>query len=192
NIFVSSKLKEKSKDLNGIVLPCGVDFSVFKPIEKVDARAKLNFDLEKKYILFSSSFDIKEKNYPLAMAALRHLQEENIELIELKDYSREEVCLLLNAVDLALMTSSSEGSPQFIKEALACHCPIVSTDVGDVKSLISNNESCFLTSFDAIDVSEKIKLALQVERTESLGFCLSFDNEIIAKKLKEIYQNSLK
>ena len=35
----------------------------------------------------------------------------------LKGYSREEVALLLNAADVAFLTSKWEGSPQFIKEA---------------------------------------------------------------------------
>lgn len=144
-----------------------------------------------KYILFSSSFEIKEKNYSLAKAAVENLGLENLELIELKNYSRDEVSLLFNAVDVALMTSTSEGSPQFIKEALACNCPIVSTDVGDVKDMISGIKSCFITSFNPIDVSAKIKLALEIKRTEEVNLCLSFDNKIIAQKLKLIYQKIL-
>ena len=44
-------------------------------------------------------------------------------LSELKNKSREEVAMLLNACDVALMTSHTEGSPQFIKEAMALGPP---------------------------------------------------------------------
>lgn len=44
----------------------------------------------------------------------------------------KEVALLLNVVDATLMTSRTEGSPKFIREAMVCTCPIVSTEVGDV------------------------------------------------------------
>ena len=54
------------------------------------------------------------------------------ELLELKGYNRVQVATLMQAVDAILMTSFTEGSPQVIKEALACGCPIVSVDVGDV------------------------------------------------------------
>ena len=85
------------------------------------------------------------------------------ELIELDNRNREEVNLLLNACNLLLLTSTSEGSPQVIKEAMACNRPIVATDVGDIRELIGDTEGCYLTSFDPDDVAKKIKLALQFE-----------------------------
>ena len=86
---------------------------------------------EEIYGLFSSNFSNKVKNYQLAKKALKHLNKK-IHLIELVGYNRDEVNILLNAVDFLLMTSISEGSPQIIKEAMACNCPIITTDVGDV------------------------------------------------------------
>lgn len=42
----------------------------------------------------------------------------------------------MNAVDAILMTSKTEGSPQVIKEAMACNYPIVATDVSDIKYML--------------------------------------------------------
>src|SRR4030065_378658 len=43
-----------------------------------------------------------------------------------------EVAAFLNACDCLLMTSNQEGSPNIVKEALACNLPVISIDVGDV------------------------------------------------------------
>ena len=170
------------------VIPCGVNFEVFYPVELKKAREKLNMKMEKKYILFGANFNRAEKNSSLAFSAMDKLKMD-CELIELDKRSREEVNLLLNACNLLLLTSKSEGSPQVIKEALACNCPIVATDVGDIQELIDGTEGCYLTSFNPDDIAEKIKLALQFDRTKIASERIkNFDNKIIAKKVYDIYQ----
>ena len=97
----------------------------------------MKLDLEKKYILFSSNFENKVKNYQLLHDAKNYIKDK-FEIIELKNFDRKSVSRLFNAVDVAVMTSFSEGSPQFIKEAMASNCPIISVDVGDVKSIVKD------------------------------------------------------
>lgn len=145
-------------------------------------------DLEKKYILFSSGFDRPVKNPDLAFEALKKVTE-NCQLIELKDKTREQVNLLLNASDALLLTSSSEGSPQVIKEAMASNCPIVTTDVGDIKEVIRNTEGCYITSFEPDDIAEKINLAISFnKRTNGRDKINHFDNNKIAEKVFDIYK----
>ena len=111
-----------------------------------------------------------------------------MQIIELKNYSREEVALLMNAADLALMTSPNEGSPQFIKEALACNCPVVSTDVGDVRENIGSIAGCFITSFEAADISAKIQQAFGVGRIDGQERVKRFNLDFIARRILTIYQ----
>jgi len=118
---------------------------------------------------------------------------ENCELIELENRSREEVNLLLNACNLLLLTSFSEGSPQIIKEAMACNCPVVATDVGDIREVIKGTDGCYITSFDPEDVAEKIKLALQFKgRTNGRKKIQHFDNDLIAEKVYNVYEQIVK
>ena len=62
----------------------------------------------------------------------------------------------MNASDLLLITSFSETGPIVAKEAIACNCPIVSTDVGDVKEIINDYDGCYITRFSIEDIAEKI------------------------------------
>lgn len=196
NIFVSDTLKKKlCFTRNYDVIPCGINLDVFFPISLFEAREKLKFDFKKIYILFASNFKNKVKNYTLAKQALKMLKYE-IELIELVNKSREKVTLLLNASNLLLLTSLSEGSPQIIKEAMACNCPIVATNVGDIKEIINDTNGCFITTFEPFDVANKIDLAIKYSlekgRTNGRSKILKFDNDFIAEKIYEIYKKVLK
>jgi teichuronic acid biosynthesis glycosyltransferase TuaC len=177
---------------NSAVLPCGVDLNVFYPINKEQARAELGWSGRTRYVIFPSEFDRVEKNSDTAIEVINALHKEDVELIELKGYTRLEVNRVLNAADLLLMTSLSEGSPQVVKEAMACNLPIVSTDVGDVKSIIENTQGCFLTSFAVADIVRATEAALAYEgRTNGREKIERFDNRSVARKLISIYQQVL-
>lgn len=190
NIFVSQSNIDKSRvKSNYALIPCGVDIEVFKPMDKMAARKILNLDFDKNYILFSGGFNNVVKNPELAIAVSKEI--DNTELLELKGYNREEVMCLMNAVDVCIMTSFSEGSPQFIKEAMACNCPIVSVDVGDVKEVIGDTEECYVSSYDVNKLTANLRHVLQDnQRTEGRKRIieLGLDSETIAKKIVEIYQ----
>lgn len=171
-IVVSQKMKAKlkSRSTEVKVIPCGVGMDLFRPMDKQQARKrlgstnKIKFEEGKIYVLFSSSLQMEVKNPELAIKAIQSLGDQ-YELIELKGYTREEVALLLNSVDVALLTSRTEGSPQFIKEAMACNCPLVSTDVGDVRQIFNNTKGCFICEPSVGDVSKKVRQAVQFSYT---------------------------
>jgi len=190
NIFVSQKSIDIAKPKkNFALIPCGVDTELFKPMNKTECRAKFEFKEDEKLILFSSSFNNQVKNPTLAKEAAALLP--NVRLIELKGYSRLQVRELMNACDVVLMTSLTEGSPQFIKEAMAVNCPIVSTDVGDVKQVVENVNNCCITTYDSNDVAEKIKKCIDNNnRTNGREILMqqNLDNKTVAEKIIEIYK----
>jgi glycosyltransferase involved in cell wall biosynthesis len=166
-IFVSQKLKLQANCANGKVIPCGIDISIFYPRDKNECRKRLSLNMNAKYILFASSFDNPIKNYQIAKNAVKMIGIENLEALELKGYSRDEVAILMNAVDLLLMTSFSEGSPQVIKEALASNLSIVSTGVGDVKEVLGNMAGSYIVEYKPADVCNKLQLVFKNERESS-------------------------
>ncbi len=192
-IFVNDSMPQFMKaKKDSSVIPCGIDDSLFKPYDKEKARKNLNLYLNKKYILFSSSYERPEKNYSLAKQAAELIGD--VTMLEFKGYSREQTMLLYNAVDVLLLTSVREGSPQVIKEAIACNCPVVSTNVGDVRSLIHDLEGCYICSFEAENVAEKIKMALSAQKPEYTGRIkeLGLDAAFVAGRLLGIYERVLK
>ncbi len=174
------------------VVPCGISFDTFFPINKNEAREKLGWDKNKKLILFSSKFNRPEKNASLAFEAMKLLPA-NYELIELYGYSREEVNRVMNAVDAGLLTSIREGSPMFFKELMACGKPIVTTNVGDATEQLSGIEGCFIVPYDAEKISDAIENALQVEQVKYPADRLNkVNNKYIAEKLISIYSKLTK
>ena len=191
NIFVHKSIRDKinAKNKNSII-PCGVNLNTFHLSNMMEARKEIHLDLKKKYVLFAGSFDNRIKNSKLAIESVKNISD--TELIELKGYNRNQVSLLMNACDVILITSFSEGSPQVIKEAMACNLPIVSTDVGDVKEVIGNTEGCYITSFDPKDVAEKIGMALDFgKRTNGRENIKHLEINIIAKRIIKLYNKVL-
>ena len=192
SIFVSEKLAKKSKVKRKYsILPFGVNLNLFYELDKFKCKKKQNFDINKKYALFASSFNNPVKNFKLAKAAIDNFTD--IELISLmKNLKREEINVLMNACDFLILTSFSEGSPQVIKEAMACNTPIISTDVGDVKELIINVKGCYIISYDIDDIIDKIKKVISFgQKTDGRKYIEKLDNEIISKKLLDLYNQIL-
>lgn len=187
NIFVSEKLRSiAGNPQRSIVIPCGVDVKEFYPMDKELCRTKLGMDLQKIYILFSKEFADRVKNYPLAKAAVEGLNCE-AELLEFYGYSREQVPLLYNAVDCALMTSFTEGSPQFVKEAVACGCPVVSTDVGDAAEVINKVENSFVSTYEVEDVITKLQQAMQIGHLSKTTLDEKYIDKNVVKSLLKMY-----
>lgn len=201
SIFVNQLWKEKKfQKKDYFFIPCAVDMSSFKQFSKYKARQYFGYEKTDNLILFSSSFTNKVKNYPLADQAINLFKKktnQNVNLLELKNYSREEVNLLLNCSDCALLTSFSEGSPQFIKEAMACNCPVVATDVGDISWLFGEKPGHFLTTFDPQDVAAKLQSGLEfsnkVGRTNGRQriIDLGLDSETVTEKIIGVYDSVL-
>ena len=183
-----AKIKYKRK-IN--IIPCGVDSKMFFPVDMKKARTEVGLNEHSKYALFSSSFDNKIKNYQLALSSIESAST-CIELLELKNRSRQDVNLLLNSVDLLIMTSFSEGSPQIIKEAMLCNCPILSVDVGDVKSVFGDVEKCFIVPYDAKKIGYDIDLIVKNKnKTNGREAVMKFSLESIASNIYQVYVRAL-
>ena len=190
SIFVSKKLmgslhiKGRKRD----IIPCGVDCEIFYPMKGEVCKQRLGLDLNKDYILFSSDFGNSVKNPELAKTVAAHFP--NLTLMEIKGRTREEVAWLINGAELVLMTSFSEGSPQIIKEAVACGQHIVTVDVGDVREQLDGIEGCAVCESDEQQLVNAIRFILHTSRPDQ-RHTNRFDSNTIANKILEVYHKTL-
>ena len=207
NIFVS----KKNMALAGVVegkkaslVPCGINIPLpwndlqSQKVEQQTLNQWVEGVLqgEKKYVLFAGAFDNAVKDPELAKQTMNELTNEgiNAELIELKGYTRDQVNALMYNCDAFLMTSRTEGSPQVIKEAMACGCPIVS--LGDVAERTRGVEGCFVVkSREPRAIAEALRKAIAFEgktngREKIVNTGLS--NELVAKRIIEIYEDIIR
>ena len=208
NSLIASRLQKRHA-----LLPCGVNIP--KPwselqdqwVEQLTLNQWVQSVLSKdvKNVLFAGAFDNAVKDPELAFVTIQACNtaiESNsqspiahrpIKLIELKGYTRDQVNALMYNCDALLMTSRTEGSPQVIKEAMVCGCPIVSVDVGDVAERVSGVEGCYIVrTREPKDIAEALLRALAFEgktngRERILEMGLS--NDQVAKRLIAIYQS---
>lgn len=189
NIFVSKRTMHIARPHKHYsLLPCGITMP--EKENELTGIAEINAKLTegKKHILFAGAFDNTIKNYPLAKAVVDLLP--NAELIELNGYTREQVWAMMYACDAFLMTSFTEGSPQVIKEAMACGCPIVSVDVGDVEERLNGIDGCYVAKTrEPEDLAELLKKAMATGRTAGREKIVAdgLSNEQVAKRLVKIY-----
>jgi teichuronic acid biosynthesis glycosyltransferase TuaC len=187
NIEQSVYRKHKS-----FIIPNGVNMEKFRPrllntnCNGLPANAK-------KKALFLGNKNSPGKNFQLAQSAIQQLEE--VELVCPYPVSHKDVPLYLNEADVLVFPSFMEGSPNVIKEAMACNCPIVATEVGDVKWVIGETRGCYLASFDCNDFSEKIRQAIHFTQANGRTngrqriIDLGLDMGTVAKRIVEVYKN---
>ena len=197
NIFVSKRnmaLASAEEGKKCSLIPCGVALSDDQLQSQESARRALGWGTSEKKVLFAGAFDNTVKDPELAKQAIEELKSKvaDVELVELKGYTREQVNTLMCAANCLLMTSKTEGSPQVVKEAMACGCPIVSVDVGDVAERIDGVEGGYV-----VPSREPTEIALVLQRALAFNgrtngrqriLDLELTNEQVARRIVKIYE----
>jgi len=184
------------KDISYLI-PNGVNLEQFYYMPK-GFRKELGLKKNKKYILFLADKKNRRKNYQLVEDSLCFINRTNIILLAPYPICHDRLVKYFNSADVFVLSSFMEGSPNVIKEAMACNCPIVATDVGDVKWVIGETEGCFISSFEPDDFAEKINCALDFSdkygRTDGRRriLQLGLDSNTVAKKIISVYKKAIR
>lgn len=174
------------------VIPNGVNLGIFKPIPIEEARNVLGFEKDNFLILFLGNKNLPVKNFNLAFSSFQlfkqRVNNEKIKFINPFDIGQTQVVEYMSAANVLLLTSFWEGSPNVVKEAMACNLPIISTDVGDVKDLTYETENCFVTKFSEQEIADKLEVIYKNKnRSNGRDKIKDLSDESIANKITQLY-----
>lgn len=175
------------------MVPNGVDMDCIYPLQRDAALQKLGLNEKKEYILFLGNKHNTAKNFTLTDQSFKALNLANVELIQPYPIKSEMVNYYYSIADVFVLSSFNEGSPNVIKEAMACNRPIVATNVGDIKWLFGDEPGHFIADFSVADFSEKMKSALQFAREKKSTegrkriINLGLDSHTVAEKIVKVY-----
>lgn len=193
-IVKSQDMKDSLGLSNVKIIPNGVDFDKFRPLDKAYCQNQLAWNTNQKHILFAANPKREVKNFILAQDAFNLILDHNYHLHSLHNIPNSDIVLYYNASDVVLLSSLWEGSPNVIKEAMACNTPIVSTDAGDVKKLFAEEPGYFISSFDLNNYTHQLREALKYEKKHQKTKGrdriteLGLDSETVAQNILNIYK----
>jgi teichuronic acid biosynthesis glycosyltransferase TuaC len=194
-VVVSNHMKRYLPPRRVHVVPSGLDFSRLPLMSQEEARQKLGLPLEKRLVLFVGNPAEARKRHPLACDVVGRLDVRlNADLVTAWEVTHDLVAVYMNACDALLFTSMYEGSPNVIKEALACNLPIVSVDVGDVRERLAGVAGCAVCLDDD---PERLCSALttvleQRNRIDGRVAVQGFAEEKLAARMVEIYDLAIR
>jgi len=177
------------------IIPNGVNLEIFMPLNREACRKQLGWDPDHFHVLFPTTCGDPRKRPGLAQTAVKIVNNLGIktDLHKLQGIAHSQVPVVLNASDVLLSTSFYEGSPNVLKEALACDVPVVSVDVGDVGERIQGIKGCHLALPTPEDLAAKLCLVHgSSRRVEGRASMEKLSHKNIALCLREFYSALLK
>lgn len=210
-----AKNSEVFKDFEVKVIPSCIDTNIFKPIDKKQARKKLNLQSEdKKYILFvAENPDDKRKGMNLLLNALDRLKNKSkicvlvigkkmaekqvgfeIKHLGFKSKS-DDVVNCYNAADFFVIPSIEDNLPNTVIESLACGTPVIGFNIGGIPDMIENNKSGLLSEInDEQAFITNIEFFVDLDNYDSYSkngratIEEKFSEETVVKQILSLYQ----
>jgi len=176
------------------VIPAGIDMDLFSPMPKRDARRRCGLPLDRRLVLFVGDPLNPIKRYELARDSVALLQDTtDVELIVCCGVPQNQMPLYMSACDVLLVTSTHEGSPNAVKEALACNLPVVSTAVGDVPERLAGIEGCLVVDDSlpeaiADGVASVLESRPEIDGRSSVR---SLDERVLAQQVIDVYRQAI-
>jgi len=196
-ICVSARLKQHLwwRAARVTVIPSGVDLTLFRPRPREAARRELGWSYEDPVIVFNVGNDPRTKRLDLARAAFARARAAcrnlRLHLIDGNEPPAR-IPLFLNAADCLLVTSDHEGSPNIVKEALACDLPVVSVDVGDVAERLAGVTPSRVVNRDADALAAALlEIVALGRRCNGAAAVRDLSEENIAQRVLAVYREAI-
>lgn len=193
-IVQSAQMARRLRRPDVHIVPHEVDTQTFAPTPRDEARAELALDPNRPFVLFAAPPTTPVKNFALTRAALDRVGEvmPDVELLVIQQETQPRLALYMSACDVLALSSWQEGSPNIIKQAMACNLPIVATDVGDIREVIEPTEGCHVVPVnDVAQFAERLREELQLHRRTTGRQAVShMTREMVARRIAAIYEHA--
>ncbi len=179
-----------------MVIPDGTDLTIFRPLDRQLARRQLGWDIDEPVVFFYEGGRPEVKRRDLAddgvAQAASLLGKCRLEVMG-SSVPHQMVPVLMSAADCLLMTSDYEGSPNIVREALACDIPVVSVDVGDVRRWLMGVPGTALVRREAGEIGAAIAAVIRSGSRPSIGsaaeeFSAETSNRMILQTYERVVQ----
>lgn len=173
------------------VIPNGVDTERFRPIPQAEARDRLGWPQDDRVALFAGNPEIPRKNYALAAAACAALNNGSVAptLRVAWGIPPDAMPIWMSAADALLLPSISEGSPNVVKEAMACELPVVATPVGDVRERLTGIPGCHVAPPRVEAFADALADALACGRSaEARASVAALSLGRVAERVRSVYE----
>jgi glycosyltransferase involved in cell wall biosynthesis len=187
---MQAALPARIRDRN-TVLPNGVDTDLFKPQDRAAARRELGWEADAPVALFAADPGVPRKRYWLAEAAVEQARSSlpALRLEVARGVTPDRMPLLMNAADCLLLTSTIEGSPNVVKEALMCNLPVVATPAGDVAELLDGVEPSYVCESSESALAEALVECLrEPRRSNGRSKSERLEEGVVANSLLDLYR----
>jgi glycosyltransferase involved in cell wall biosynthesis len=190
-----------------VVFPFGIDLSLFQPdnLQRVNLRKKFGLE-EKKVIIMNRNFEpvygieyflralplvwAKVPNICVLLIGSGSLEGKLRELVEelklepvvkfIGEVPNREMPGYLNASDLYVSSSLSDGTSNSLLEAMACGLPVVVTDVPAILEWVTNGENGFVVPRQSVE--ELAEAIIHLLKNEDIAIEMGKKNLEIAKE----------
>lgn len=182
------------RSVDAVVVPSGLDLRYMRPHPKDDARARLGLPIDRRLVLFAANPAVTRKRFRLARRAVDLVNASlPTELVVAWGIPHETIPLYMSACDALVLTSVREGSPNVVKEALACELPVVSVAVGDVPHRLREVEGCEVCVDDrpetiAAALTRVLERGTRVDGRRAIA---DLDETHLARRVIDVYRRAL-
>lgn len=176
------------------IIPSGIDFDLFRIMPRDQARRKLGLPLDERLVLFVGNPKQARKRHQLATAAVDLLNRRlPVRLVVGWGVPHTDIPVYMAACDALIFTSMQEGSPNAVKEALACNLPVVSVAVGDVEQRIGGVEGCELCRDESPEAIASVleRVLLRGKRVEGRRSVDHLSETAITQQVIDVYRSVL-
>lgn len=193
-VIVMSKEMNAELNRDAHVIEHGVDFERFRPISQSDAQQEVGWNPSERHVLFPYRPSRSVKNYPLAERVVTQAAKDVSEPVSLHpvyDVPHEKMPVYMNAADALLLTSRREGSPNSVKEAMACNLPVIATDVGDVRKRLTGVSPGGVARTESELVAMLTETLSAGKRSNGRDAISNLSLDLMGERLLKVYSKAL-